>query len=155
MEDRPESVEITSGFGENTLVSEQQGLSESSGTLLSGDVSSFNIGSDGVLGSNNDITKTGGLPNWAWFAIGLIVYPIVTWGIYAIFMLTSFDILGGPDILILFGILIWPVSFIGGIIWGFTRGNKYFAYGVITIALILLLLFLALIALIIMAFGAA
>ena len=74
---------------------------------------------------------------------------------HAIFMITSFDILGGPDILVLFGFLIWPVSFIGGIIWGFTRGNKYFAYGLVTIALILLLLFLALIALIIMAFGAA
>ena len=92
MEDKPESVEITSGFGENTPISEQQGLSESSGTLLSGDVSSFNIGSDGVLGSNNDLTETGGLPNWAWFAIGLIVYPIVTWGIYAIFMMIHFEI---------------------------------------------------------------
>ena len=154
MEDRPESVEISSGLGENTFVDEQ-GLSESSDALLSGEVSSFNTGSDALLGSANDSTKTGGLPNWAWFATGLIVYPIVTWGIYAIFMITSFDILDGPDILILFGFLIWPISFIGGIVWGFSRGNKYFAYGIITVASILLLLFLALVGLIIIAFSSA
>ncbi|MBJ29248.1 MAG: hypothetical protein CMB61_04230 [Euryarchaeota archaeon] len=152
MEDKPESVEIASGFGENTFVGEQ-GSSESNVTLLSGEVSSFNTGSDGLLGSANDPTKIGGLPNWAWFATGLIVYPIVTWVIYAIFMMTSFDILDGPDILILFGFLIWPISFIGGIVWGFSRGNKYFAYGIITVASILLLLFLALVGLIIITLG--
>lgn len=39
----------------------------------------------------------------------------------------------GPDeIFYMLAWFLWPVGLIGGLVWSFTRGNKYFAFGLLT-----------------------
>ena len=50
------------------------------------------------------------------------------------------------EILFTISFLVWPVGLIGGLVWSFTRGNKYFAFGLLTTLIGLpAVLFLALI----------
>jgi hypothetical protein len=41
----------------------------------------------------------------------------------------------GQD-LFFFGLIIWPISIIGGIIWGFKTNRKPFAYGILSASLL-------------------
>lgn len=38
----------------------------------------------------------------------------------------------GEDLFMAASFLVWPVGLIAGIVWSFTRGNKYFAIGMVT-----------------------
>ncbi len=50
-------------------------------------------------------------------------------------------------------VFIWPISFIGGIIWGFKTDRKPFAYGIMTAGLLALLLPVAAMIMIVLFFG--
>ena len=132
MDERPESVEILPGTGEAPGAENTEGSSNS--PLLSGEVAPFQEGSVAVLGeSSPPIDK--GMSNGAWFAIGLILVPFATW-VLSFIMMNIADPVGqtGPleDIFIFLTFAIWPVTAIGCTVWGFVKGNKYFAYGVLT-----------------------
>jgi hypothetical protein len=92
-----------------------------------------------------------GLPNGAWFAIGLILAPGAMWFVSFILLIIGDEMPYGPDeIFYLLAWLLWPVGLIGGLVWSFTRGNKYFAYGLLTALVgVPAVLFLAVIALLI------
>ncbi len=89
-----------------------------------------------------------GLSNGAWFAIGLIPTPIAMW--VASFLFVIIGESGGDfmqDFFFTLAWLVWPIGLIGGIVWSFTKGNKYFAFGLLTTLIGLpAVLFLALIA---------
>ena len=60
----------------------------------------------------------------------------------------------GEDLFMLASFLVWPVGLIAGIVWSFTRGNKYFAIGMLTTVIgVPAVMFLAFIAMVLM--GAA
>ena len=147
MEEKPEAIEISSGdggpWGEGSA-------SASSETLLSGDVTSL-----GGKGENSPywadpITESKGLSNGAWFAIGMIPTPIAMWMtsfLFAIIAESGSQSGFLKELFFTLSWLVWPIGLIGGIVWSFVRGNKYFAFGLLTTLIGLpAVLFLALIA---------
>ncbi len=89
-----------------------------------------------------------GLSNGAWFVIGLIPTPIAMWITSFVLVIMAEGIGSGIawDFLFTLSWLVWPIGLIGGIVWSFTRGNKYFAFGLLTTLIGLpAVLFLALI----------
>ncbi len=79
----------------------------------------------------------------------MILAPGAMW--FVSFMLFSIgDTVGGADeIFYGLGMLLWPAGLIGGLVWSFTKGNKYFAYGLLTALVgVPAVLFLALIVMI-------
>ncbi len=96
-------------------------------------------------------TEIKGLSNGAWFAIGMIPTPIAMWMTSVLFVIIA-EGSGGFlwEFFFTLSWLVWPIGLIGGIVWSFTRGNKYFAFGLLTTLIGLpAVLFLALIALLI------
>ena len=77
MEERPESVEITSGSDGNPWGGEPSNL-ESGGTLLSGSVSSLGASNSGALGIVSQQEQGNG-SNVGWFFVGLILAPAAMW----------------------------------------------------------------------------
>jgi hypothetical protein len=76
--------------------------------------------------------------------ISSIILMEIAWGLSdtgeGLFMAASF--------------LLWPVGLIAGIVWSFTRGNKYFAFGMLTTLIgVPAVLFLAFIVMILMYTG--
>lgn len=58
------------------------------------------------------------------------------------------------ELLIFLSFLVWPIGLIAGLVWGFTKGNKYFAYGMLaSIVVVPVLCFGALFIMVIVAFG--
>ena len=57
----------------------------------------------------------------------------------------------GEGLFMVAGFLVWPVGLIAGIVWSFTRGNKYFAIGMLTTVIgVPAVMFLAFIVMILM-----
>ena len=77
MEDRPESVEITSVSDGNPWGGETSNL-ESRGTILSGSVSSLGASNGGALGIVSQQERGNG-SNLGWFFVGLILAPAAMW----------------------------------------------------------------------------
>ena len=132
MDERPESIEISSGDNEMPW-GQPSDNAASEGALLSGNVSSF-VGQDGNSPFQDGANKASkGPSNGAWFAIGLILVPILLW----IAMNVTFELgwmWGGveaEELFVTLGLLLYPATLIGCLVWGFTRGNKYFAWGVL------------------------
>ena len=146
MEEKPEAIEISPGDDEDPLG--KGSATTSSETLLSGDVTPF-----GGEGENSPYwadpsTESKGLSNGAWFAIGMIPASIAMWMTSFLFVIIA-EGSGGFlwDFFFTLSWLVWPIGLLGGIIWSFTRGNKYFAFGLLTTLIGLpAVLFLALIA---------
>ena len=142
MEERPEAIEISPGddgpWGEGSG-------SASSQTLLSGDVTSL-----GGEGENSPYwadpsTESKGLSNGAWFVIGMIPTPIAMWAVSVLFVMIA-EGSNMWEFFITLSWLVWPIGLIGGIVWSLTKGNKYFAFGLLTTLIGLpAVLFLALI----------
>jgi len=147
VEEKPEAIEISPGdegpWGEGSA-------SAPSEALLSGDVTSL-----GGKGENSPywadpITESKGLSNGAWFAIGMIPTPIAMWMTSFLFVIIAES--GSQsgflkELFFTLSWLVWPIGLIGGIVWSFVRGNKYFAFGLLTTLIGLpAVLFLALIA---------
>ena len=150
MEERPESVEITSGSGGNPWEGESSNL-ESGGTILSGSVSSLGASDGGALGIVSQQEQGNG-SNVGWFFIGLILAPAAMW-ISSIILMEIASVLPdmGEDLFMAASFLVWPVGLIAGIVWSFTRGNKYFAIGMLTTVIgIPAVMFLAFIVMILM-----
>ncbi len=129
-DDRPRSIEINPPQDSESSDGEVRGMG-----LLSGDVVS-NWGEEaGVLGVTSP-EENGGLSNGAWFFIGMILAPVAIWIVSMLFFFLgdlSYEI-GIPipeDAFYTIGMLVWPVGVFGCAVWGFTRGNKNFAYGVL------------------------
>ena len=150
MEKRPESVEITSGSGGNPWGSESSNL-ESGGTILSGSVSSLGASNDGALGTLSQQEQGNG-SNVGWFFIGLILAPAAMWISSIILMEMAWGLPDpGEELFMAASFLVWPVGLIAGIVWSFTRGNKYFAIGMLTTVIgIPAVMFLAFIVMILM-----
>ena len=150
MEERPESVEITSGSGGNPWGGEPSNL-ESGGTILSGSVSSLGASDGGALGIVSQKEQGNG-SNVGWFFIGLILAPAAMWISSIILMEIAMGLSDtGENLFMLASFLVWPVGLIAGIVWSFTRGNKYFAIGMLTTVIgVPAVIFLAFIALIVM-----
>ena len=150
MEDRPESVEITSVSDGNPWGGETSNL-ESGGTILSGSVSSLGASNSGALGIVSQQEQGNG-SNVGWFFVGLILAPAAMW-ISSIILMEIANGLSdtGENLFMLASFLVWPVGLIAGIVWSFTRGNKYFAIGMLTTVIgVPAVIFLAFIALIVM-----
>jgi len=91
-----------------------------------------------------------GLSNGTWFVIGMIPTPFAMWVTSFLFVIIAESGVGRAldEILFTISFLVWPVGLIGGLVWSFTRGNKYFAFGLLTTLIGLpAVLFLALIVL--------
>ena len=57
----------------------------------------------------------------------------------------------GESLFMVASFLVWPVGLIAGIVWSFTRGNKYFAIGMLTTVIgVPAVLFLAFMVMIVM-----
>ncbi|MEC7104281.1 MAG: hypothetical protein VX959_01665 [Candidatus Thermoplasmatota archaeon] len=150
MEERPESVEITAVSDGNPWGGETTNL-ESGGTILSGRVSSLEASNGGALGIVSQ-QKQGNGSNVGWFFVGLILAPAAMW-ISSIILMEIAEGLSdtGEDLFMLASFLVWPVGLIAGIVWSFTRGNKYFAIGMLTTVIgVPAVLFLAFIAMVLM-----
>ena len=150
MEGGPESVEITSVSDGNPWGGETTNL-ESGGTILSGRVSSLEAGNGGTLGIVSRREQGNG-SNVGWFFVGLILAPAAMW-ISSIILMEIANGLSdtGEDLFMLASFLVWPVGLIAGIVWSFTRGNKYFAIGMLTTVIgVPAVMFLAFIAMILM-----
>ena len=131
MEDRPESVEITSVSDGNPWGGETSNL-ESRGTILSGSVSSLGASNGGALGIVSQQERGNG-SNLGWFFVGLILAPAAMWISSIILMEIAMGLSDtGENLFMLASFLVWPVGLIAGIVWSFTRGNKYFAIGMVT-----------------------
>jgi hypothetical protein len=132
VEERPEAIEISPGDGVSPWGQEEDEPSPS-GTLLSGNVASF-----GGEGGNSPYwtdfnEEKKGLSNGSWFAIGLILAPGAMWFSSFILIIIGDSLPHGPDeIFYMLAWFLWPVGLIGGLVWSFTRGNKYFAFGLLT-----------------------
>ena len=150
MEDRPESVEITSVSDGNPWGGETSGL-ESGGTILSGSVSSLGTSNGGALGIVSQQQQGNG-SNVGWFFVGLILAPAAMWISSIILMEIASGLPDtGEDLFMVASFLVWPVGLIAGIVWSFTRGNKYFAIGMLTTVIgVPAVMFLAFIAMIVM-----
>ena len=130
MEDRPESVEITS-FDGNPWGGEPSNM-ESGGTILSGSVATLEASNGSALGIESQQEQSNG-SNVGWFFVGLILAPATMWISSIILMEIAWGLSDtGEDLFMVASILVWPASLIAGIIWSFTRGNKYFAIGMLT-----------------------
>ena len=131
MEEGPESIEISPGLGGNPWTGESASP-DSSGPLLSGSVSTLGLDSDNALGMASPEEQGKG-SNVGWFFAGLILAPAAMWLTSAITMEIGFGMLGQTEeIFVLIAFLVWPAGLIAGVVWSFTKGNKYFAIGMIT-----------------------
>ena len=131
MEDRPESVEITSVSDGNPWGGEPSNL-KSGGTILSGSVASLGTSNGGALGTLSQQKQGNGF-NVGWFFIGLILAPAAMWISSIILMEIAWGLSDtGEGLFMVASFLVWPVGLIAGIVWSFTRGNKYFAIGMLT-----------------------
>ena len=150
MEDRPESVEIISVSDGNPWGGETSNL-ESRGTILSGSVSSLGASNGGALGIVSQQERGNG-SNLGWFFVGLILAPAAMWISSIILMEIAMGLSDtGENLFMLASFLVWPVGLIAGIVWSFTRGNKYFAIGMLTTVIgVPAVIFLAFIAMIVM-----
>ena len=150
VEERPESVEITSGSGGNPWGGEPSNL-ESGGTILSGSVSSLGASDGGALGIVSQKEQGNG-SNVGWFFIGLILAPAAMWISSIILMEIAWGLSDtGEGLFMAASFLVWPVGLIAGIVWSFTKGNKYFAIGMLTTVIgVPAVLFLAFIVMIVM-----
>ena len=150
MEDRPESVEITSVSDGNPWGGEPSNL-ESGGTILSGSVASLGTSNGGALGTIYQQEQSSG-SNVGWFFVGLILAPAAMWISSIILMEIAMGLPDtGEDLFMLASFLVWPVGLIAGIVWSFTRGNKYFAIGMLTTVIgVPAVMFLAFIVMILM-----
>ena len=153
VEERPESVEITSGSGGNPWGGEPSNL-ESGGTILSGSVSSLGDSNSGALGIVSQQEQGNG-SNVGWFFVGLILAPAAMWISSIILMEIAWGLSdSGEGLFMAASFLLWPVGLIAGIVWSFTRGNKYFAFGMLTTLIgVPAVLFLAFIVMILMYTG--
>ena len=150
MEERPESVEITVVSDGNPWGGETTNP-DSGGTILSGRVSSLEASNGGALGVVSHQEQGNG-SNVGWFFVGLILAPAAMW-ISSIILMEIAEGLSdtGEDLFMLASFLVWPVGLIAGIVWSFTRGNKYFAIGMLTTVIgVPAVLFLAFIAMMLM-----
>ena len=150
MEDKPESVEITSVSDGNPWGGETSNL-ESGGTILSGSVSSLGTSDVSALGIVSQQEQGNG-SNVGWFFVGLILAPAAMWISSIILMEIASGLPDtGEDLFMVASFLVWPVGLIAGIVWSFTRGNKYFAIGMLTTVIgVPAVMFLAFIAMIVM-----
>ena len=153
VEERPESVEITSGSDGNPWGGEPSNL-ESGGTILSGSVSSLGASNSGALGIVSQQEQGNG-SNVGWFFVGLILAPAAMWISSIILMEIAWELSDtGEGLFMAASFLLWPVGLIAGIVWSFTRGNKYFAFGMLTTLIgVPAVLFLAFIVMILMYTG--
>ena len=153
MDEKPESIEISPGDSENPWEQPSDNAA-SGGALLSGNVASFGgqEGDSPYWGGANEASK--GPSNGAWFAIGLILVPIALW-IANVILFNIGDATGADEeFFIILQFILYPATLIGGVVWGFTKGNKYFAWGVLTsLVAVPVALFAALIVFLILAFG--
>ena len=150
MEDRPESVEITSVSDGNPWGGEPSNL-ESGGTILSGSVASLGTSNGGALGTVSQQEQGNG-SNVVWFFVGLILAPAAMWISSVILMEIAWGLPDtGESLFMVASFLVWPVGLIAGIVWSFTRGNKYFAIGMLTTVIgVPAVMFLAFIVMILM-----
>ena len=150
MEKRPESVEITSVSDGNPWGGETSNL-ESGGTILSGSVSSLGASDGSALGIVSQQEQGNG-SNVVWFFVGLILAPAAMRISSVILMEIAWGLSDtGEGLFMVAGFLVWPVGLIAGIVWSFTRGNKYFAIGMLTTVIgVPAVLFLAFIVMIVM-----
>ena len=122
MEERPESVEITSGSDGNPWGGEPSNL-ESGGTILSGSVSSLGASNSGALGIVSQQEQGNG-SNVGWFFVGLILAPAAMWISSIILMEIAWGLSDtGESLFMVASFLVWPVGLMEGIVWSFTRGN--------------------------------
>ena len=153
MDEKPESIEISPGDGENPWEQPSDNAA-SGGTVLSGNVAAFGgqEGDSPYWEGANEASK--GPSNGAWFAIGLILVPIALW-IANVILFNIGDATGADEeFFIILQFILYPATLIGGVVWGFTKGNKYFAWGVLTsLVAVPVALFAALIVFLILAFG--
>ena len=150
MEDRPESVEITSFSDGNPWGGELSNL-ESGGPILSGSVASLGTSNGGALGTVSQQERGNG-SNVGWFFVGLILAPAAMW-ISSIILMEIAEGLSdtGGGLFMVASFLVWPIGLIAGIVWSFTRGNKYFAIGMLTTVIgVPAVMFLAFIVMILM-----
>ena len=150
MEDRPESVEITS-FSDGNPWGGELSNQESGGTILSGSVASLRTSNGGVLGTVSQQEQGNG-SNVGWFFVGLILAPAAMW-ISSIILMEIAEGLSdtGEGLFMIASFLVWPIGLIAGIVWSFTRGNKYFAIGMLTTVIgVPAVMFLAFIVMILM-----
>lgn len=150
MEDRPESVEITSVSDGNPWGGEPSNM-ESGGTILSGSVASLGTSNGGALGTISQQGQGNG-SNVGWFFVGLILAPAAMWISSVILMEIAWGLPDtGESLFMVASFLVWPVGLIAGIVWSFTRGNKYFAIGMLTTVIgVPAVMFLAFIVMILM-----
>ena len=150
MEDRPESVEITSVSDGNPWEGEPSNL-ESGGTILSGSVATLGTSTGGALGTVSQQGQGNG-SNVVWFFVGLILAPAAMWISSVILMEIAWGLSDtGEGLFMVASFLVWPVGLIAGIVWSFTRGNKYFAIGMLTTVIgVPAVMFLAFIVMILM-----
>ena len=150
MEDKPESVEITSFSDGNPWGGELSNL-ESGGPILSGSVASLGTSNGGALGTVSQQERGNG-SNVGWFFVGLILAPAAMW-ISSIILMEIAEGLSdtGGGLFMVASFLVWPIGLIAGIVWSFTRGNKYFAIGMLTTVIgVPAVMFLAFIVMILM-----
>ena len=150
MEDKPESVEITSFSDGNPWGGELSNM-ESGGTILSGSVASLGTSNGGALGTVSQQERGNG-SNVGWFFVGLILAPAAMW-ISSIILMEIAEGLSdtGGGLFMVASFLVWPIGLIAGIVWSFTRGNKYFAIGMLTTVIgVPAVMFLAFIVMILM-----
>ncbi len=154
MDERPESIEISPG-DDVSLWEQPSDNAASGGPLLSGNVASFGgqEGGSPYWGGTNEESK--GPSNGVWFVIGLILVPIALW-IVNVILFNIGDATGVVDeeFVIILQFILYPATLIGGVVWGFTKGNKYFAWGVLTsLVAIPVVLFAAMIVFVIVIFS--
>lgn len=95
--------------------------------------------------------------NRTWFIIGFILIPLLTY-ILSWFMVMIAEISGNEGFIWEFfytlSWLIWPIIWITGIIWGFTKsGSNWFSIGLISVPVVMTILLMALVILLIFAFS--
>ena len=82
----------------------------------------------------------------------MILVPIALW--IANIILFNIGEQMRTDEIFIVQFALYPVTLIGGVVWGFTKGNKYFAWGVLaSLVAVPVALFAALFIFVIVAFG--
>ena len=124
---------------------------ESGGTILSGSVATLEASNGSALGIVSQQEQSNG-SNVGWFFVGLILAPATMWISSIILMEIAWGLSDtGEDLFMLASFLVWPVGLIAGFVWSFTRGNKYFAIGMLTTVIgVPAVMFLAFIVMILM-----
>ena len=156
VEERPESIEISPGDGESPWSGDSDDTGPG-GTVLSGNVTSF--GGEGEKSpywtEANPNEERKGPSNGGWFAIGLILAPGAMWFVsFILIIIGDFMFQPADEIFYTLAWLLWPAGLIGGLVWSFTKGSKYFAYGLLTALVVIPAVFiLAMIVMIIVFFG--